>query len=236
MLEAFVEWLKESLGPPPIIVVVLLTFACITFILISYLVGEPSPATNDWRFGVFWLALISEISKIVLAAIVTGAVLKALVVGGFFEKVVADIIFEERGLEILSSERHAEIWRSLTARIYAPSFRHGHRAPPNIQDLYRKISLSSGKLIEYTKDFYVQRATKELTPHRCPSSPFRRLTTAHEELASCIHSCAVKRPSTAPSLARMQCETGLNCGGFGERFAHFQLRGRWVQGMGGWTA
>jgi hypothetical protein len=148
MIEAFVEWLKESLGPPPILVVVLLTFACVILILIAYMVGEPTPTTNNWHYAVFWLAFISEVSKIVLAAIVTGAVLKTLVVGGFFEKVVANIIFEERGLEILSSDRHAEIWWSLTARIYAPSVRS---SPANIQDLYRKISTSSGRLIEYRK-------------------------------------------------------------------------------------
>jgi hypothetical protein len=42
---------------------------------------------------------------------------------------------------------------------------------------------------------------------RSPSSPFRRLTKARAELATYIEASAVNRPSTAPSLARMEHET-----------------------------
>jgi hypothetical protein len=175
-MQEFFEWLQESLGPPSILAVVLLTLACLLIIIISYLVGEPTPTTNNWLYGVFWLSLLSELSKLVLAAIVTGAVLKTMVVGGFFERAVANIIFEERGLEILSGDRHTEIWRSLTARIYAPSFRSSHRVAGDIQKLYDKISLSSGKLIEYRKDFYVQRVTKELTFEFVGDGPSTRAT------------------------------------------------------------
>ena len=45
-----------------------------------------------------------------------------------------------------------------------------------------------------------------LAPHHGRSSPFPRLTTAHEELAGYVHAPAVKRPSTMPSLARMEHE------------------------------
>ena len=40
-----------------------------------------------------------------------------------------------------------------------------------------------------------------------PSSPFRRLTNAHEEWPSYIHAYAVQSALTTPSSSRMQCET-----------------------------
>ena len=78
-----------------ILAVVLLTLACLLIIIISYLVGEPTPTTNNWLYGVFWLSLLSELSKkLVLAAIVTGAVLEQLmVVGGCFWSVLWQINF-----------------------------------------------------------------------------------------------------------------------------------------------
>ena len=41
-----------------------------------------------------------------------------------------------------------------------------------------------------------------------PSAPFRRLTSAHEELASYIDASAVKRAWTASASPRMEYETG----------------------------
>jgi hypothetical protein len=40
-----------------------------------------------------------------------------------------------------------------------------------------------------------------------PSSPFRRLTKPHEELATYIDGWESKRPLTLPSLARMEWKT-----------------------------
>jgi hypothetical protein len=161
MQEAFIEWIRDKLGPPSISVVILISFACVLIILISYLVGAST--NNSWASGGFWLGFLSEIAKITLASIVTGAVLKALFIGGFFEQAVAAIIFEERGLEILSSDRHIEIWKSLTARIYAPSFRTKAHGDAAIGGLYAKISALSAKQIEYAEQFYIRRLSREIT-------------------------------------------------------------------------
>ena len=51
-----------------------------------------------------------------------------------------------------------------------------------------------------------------------PSSPFRRLTTAHEELATRIEGPELERALTAPSLARMEAKRGPDRnGGFEQR-------------------
>lgn len=123
MIDVLWEWLQARLGSPPLLAIIMILLASVLIVFFSYIVGATT--SDPWNSGRFWLAFLSEFSKIIFAAIVTGAVLKVLVVTGFFERAVADIIFAEKGLEILSPDRHIEIWKSLTARIYAPSFRAG---------------------------------------------------------------------------------------------------------------
>jgi hypothetical protein len=138
MLEGFFDWLWEVLSERVRLwAIVIIALAAAVVVVFAHIYKEST-----------FLEIASEVSKLLLTAIVASVILKVLVLEGYFSTTLSKILYEDKGLQRLTKEERQDAWRKLTVLVYAPFLSRNVRSKDNVEistlsdNLFKSVTLS----------------------------------------------------------------------------------------------